>query len=372
LRNETVDAWVTRTGGMLAPVEFRLPGGRVASPLAVAPWAEEKGLSADLPPLLRALRGDFFCAPFGGNARPHRGERHPPHGEPANADWTLDRVVEAGDALTLHASLTTTTRKGRVDKRLTLRAGHSAVYCEHVLACFRGPMPVGTHPCVRLPEGEGTGRVAVGGWSWGQVFPGAFEEPAKKGYPSLKPGARFRRLDRVPLAAGGFADLTRYPARRGFEDLVMLVGDGRSRLGWSAVTFTAERFVFLQIKDPRTLRHTVLWHSNAGRHYPPWNGRHHSVLGVEEVTAYFHFGLSESARPNPISRAGNPTALILNPRVPTRVAHILAAVAVPRGFDTVAELVALPGEVELRSASGKRARAPLDLDFGTGDATTRL
>ena len=57
---------------MMAPATFNLPGGRTVQPFAVAPWAGEK-IDAGLPPLLHALRGDFFCAPFGGNGVAWRG-----------------------------------------------------------------------------------------------------------------------------------------------------------------------------------------------------------------------------------------------------------------------------------------------------------
>lgn len=362
LKNDVVKASVTQIGGHLGPVLFQLPNRRTASPLAVAPWSGEK-LTDDLPPLLQSLRGDFFCAPFGGNGVPFKGERHPPHGESANGRWVLEATTRAGDAVTLHAHLETKVRKGRIDKRLTLRTGHTAVYCEHLLQGYSGRMPIGTHPCLRFPDREGAGRISVGHWRWGQVLPGEFESPAAGGYSSLKPGARFRSLSKVPLARGGFTDVSRYPARRGFEDLVMLMGDGKAPFGWSAVTFPAERFVFLQLKNPRVLRHTVLWLSNGGRHYPPWNGRHVNVLGMEEVTANFHLGLADSVRPNALSRMGLPTSVALSRRTPLRVASILAVVAIPAKFDIVAEVRAIAGGVELVAESGERARAPLDLGF---------
>ncbi|MBP7140373.1 MAG: hypothetical protein KBA71_00575 [Opitutaceae bacterium] len=366
LRNDCVDAAMTEIGGMLAPVRFRMPGGGSVSPLAVAPWTGE-ALPDGLPPLLQNLRGDFFCAPFGGNSTPFRGEKHPPHGESANLRWTLDATTHAGDAVTLHAHMKTSIRKGRIDKRVTLRKGQTAVYCEHVLQGYSGRMAIGTHPCVQFPDREGAARISVGNWRWGQVLPVEFESPASKGYSSLRQGARFRSLAKVPLARGGFTDLSAYPARRGFEDLVMLVGDGRADFGWSAVTFPDERYVLLQLKNPRMLRHTILWLSNGGRHYAPWNGRHINVLGVEEVTSYFHLGLAESVRPNPLSKAGIPTSVTLSPKALLRVATILAVVPIPARFDSVATVCAIEGGVELLSSSGKRARAGIDLAFVTGN-----
>ena len=365
LQNQLVDAWITQTGGMLAPATFRLEDGRKVQPFAIAPWAGEK-LAPGTPPLLQALRGDFFCAPFGGNGTSWRGEKHPPHGESANAKWTLRAITRQPDSTRLHLGLDYKVRRGTIEKRITLRRGHRAIYCEHTLTGFRGAMSLGTHPCVRVPGAEGSARVSCGGWAWGQVLPVPFENPAGGGYPSLKTGARFRSLDTVPRADGGTADLSRYPAREGFEDLVMLMGKPGRSLGWSAVTFPRERWVFLQLKNPEVLRHTILWHSNGGRHYPPWSGRHRGVLGVEETTSYFHLGLAESARRNELSRAGFPTTVALSPKTPLRVAHIFAVAAIPRGFDLVADVQSDGGGIAITSASGRTVRMPLDVEFLQG------
>lgn len=362
LKRDGVDLWVTQTGGMLAPATFQLADGREAQPFAVAPWAGSK-LDPSLPALLHALRGDFFCVPFGGNATSWRGERHPPHGESANSKWSLVDATCKKDASELHLRLEPQVRRGVIDKRVILRPGHSAIYCEHVLSGFGGKMPLGTHPCVRVPGLEGTARVSVGGWEWGQVLPTPFEDPASGGYSSLKAGARFDSLSSVPLADGGLADLTRYPARAGFDDLVMLVGKPGRSLGWSAVCFPQERWVFLQLKNPSALKHTLLWHSNGGRHYEPWNGRHRNVLGIEETTSYFHYGQAESARPNPLSEAGYATTLALSPRKRLRVPHIFAVAAIPRGFDVVADVARAPGGIALRSESGRTTHLPLNTAF---------
>jgi hypothetical protein len=170
----------------------------------------------------------------------------------------------------------------------------------------------------------------------------------------------------VPGKDGRNVDLTVYPARRGFEELVMLVGDPRQEFAWSAVTFPDEGYVFISLKNPRVLRQTVFWFSNGGRYYAPWNGRHVNVLGVEEVTAFFHLGLPASAKANAIARAGSPTALTLDPGHPTRVAHILAMAAIPRGFDELARIVPGRGGVVLVARNGKRAKAAIDAGFLSG------
>ncbi len=360
-RASHVHASLTKLGGHLAPVAFRLDH-RLVSPFSVAPWAEEK-IDPGLPGLLHALRGDFFCAPFGGNGTPWRGEQHPPHGETANANWRLRTCRHAEDRVTLHASLPTKVRAGQVDKFVTLVDGHTAVYQRHVVTGRAGPMSLGHHAMLKFPDAPGSGVVSTSRFVQAQVLPDEFERPENRGYSALKANASFRALERVPLARGGTTDVSSYPARRGYDDLVMLTADPKLTLAWTAVTFAQERFVYFALRDPRVLRHTILWISNGGRHYAPWNGRHTAVMGIEDTTSFFHYGLAESAQPNALSRKGIPTTLTLRAKQPTTVNYIIGVAAIPAGFDRVKAIRANPAGVELVAASGQRVATPLDMGF---------
>ncbi len=359
--NDRVSACVTRTGGQLAPVTFKL-GKRSVQPFSIAPWAEEKStLKPPMIPMMQALRGDFFCVPFGVNPE----EKYLVHGETANRDWTLDGVTRAGDATTLAASMKMLERRGRVEKRLTLRAGHTAVYCEHVLSGFSGPMSFGTHPMVKFPDQPGAGYISTSRFKRGHVVT-SWEQPEAQGYSVLKTGASFSSLKRVPAKAGGNLDASRFPARRGHEELIELSCDDKLPFAWSAVSLPTEGYVFFTLKDPRVLRQTIFWLSNGGRYYAPWHGRHVNIVGVEDVTSYFHLGLAQSAKRNLISRAGSPTTLTLSPKKPLRVAHILALAAIPRDFDEVKSIVPHAGGVKLTARSGRSVVTPLDLSFVRG------
>src|ERR1039457_1428356 len=121
LASTVVEAFVTEMGGQLGPVTFDCKS-RKLQPYSVAPWAEEQTDPA-LPPILKVLRGDFFCLPFGGNATPFGRERHPVHGETANARWQF-RSLETSEGRTcLHLSLKTKVRPGRVDRSEERRVG---------------------------------------------------------------------------------------------------------------------------------------------------------------------------------------------------------------------------------------------------------
>ena len=359
--SDKVRAAITRQGGHLAPVEFQL-GRRTIAPFSVAPWAEDKTLGA-FPPILRSLRGDFFCAPFGNNDRPWRGEKHPPHGDSANANWKFDSLRRDARSTELRLSLATRARPGRVEKLIRLHRGETALYCRHTLSGMSGPMNIGHHATLKFPEPDGSGRLSTSAVEFAQVLPTVFEQPAHRGYSFLRPGATFSRLDRVPAADGSVADLSRYPARRGFEDLVLIVHRARQDFAWTAACFPEQGYVWFALKNPRVLRSTIFWISNGGRHYAPWHGRHVNVMGMEDVTSYFHYGLAESAAPNPVSRRGIATTLKLSPRAPLVVNYIMAVAAIPRRFDRVKNIIPGKGEVTLVSTNGLRVKTPVDPGF---------
>ena len=361
LASSDVEIFVTELGGHVAPVTFDL-GGRSFAPMAVAPWAQES-LAPALPACVRALRGDFFCMPFGGNGTPFLGERHPPHGETANGRWTFESLEQRPRRTTLHLSMETEVRQGRVDKRISLVDGHNAVYSRHSISGMSGPMSLGHHAMLKCPADPGSGLISVSPFRFGQVYPEPVEQPESGGHSCLLPGARFHSLAEVPTTFGENTDLSRYPVRRGYEDVVMLVSEPALPFAWTAVSFPSQGYVWFALKNPQVLRQTLLWFSNGGRDYAPWNGRHVDVLGVEELTSYFFTGLAESVYPNAISTAGDPTSLMLDPNRTFEVSTIMAAARIPETFGHVTEIIPTPDGVVLHSSTAESVHATVDLTF---------
>jgi hypothetical protein len=292
--------------------------------------------------------------PFGGNVQPFGEEQHPIHGETANEKWSLVH----GNATEIEMSLSTRVREANVTKQIHLVPGHLAVYSRHIVANGVGPMTIGHHAMVKFSS---EGHISTSPFGFGQVFPGQFENPREGGYSTLKPGARFTTLSEVPKIDQGTADLSRYPARDGFEDIAMIYAEKRQKLGWSAVVFPEEGYVWYSLKDSRVLSGTVFWHSNGGRHYAPWSGRHRAVLGLEEVTAAMHAGLAESVAANDASREGYATYIELETDKPLVVNTIIGVASIPNGFDVVSDLKPAPNGITMRSKSGLTATASLDL-----------
>jgi hypothetical protein len=351
--NVTFD--ITRTGGQLGPVKFRL-GRQIVEPFSTAHWCDKPAVKK-LIPLLRELRGDFFCAPFG-DGPAWRGEEHPPHGEPANGEWE----VTSSDPGCLTATLQTQVRPGKITKVIEARSSETNLYQTHVLEGFTGGMCLGHHAMLDFTR-NGPGRISTSKLRLAQVLVAPFENPAQGGYTSLKQGAWFRRLDNVPMANGEKTDLTRYPAREGFEDLVMLHHKDADDFAWAAVVFPDKKFVWFSLKNPAHLASTVLWHSNGGRHYAPWNGRHRGVLGVEDVTAYFHLGLAASLANNPWQEKGVATSLKLTRRRATRIPYIMGVAPLSHGFDSVQTIQRTASGIRLQAASGAHIDHAVDTTF---------
>jgi hypothetical protein len=354
LTNDLVKVWVTHRAGHLAPVEFRL-GNRKVSPFALAPWARHE-IEPALPELLQVLRGDFFCFPFGPQEN-----GAPPHGVSANENW---KIVAGGEDM-LHLGMDDPDAGGWIEKLVSLKEGHTVVYQEHRISGVEGAYSYGNHPILDLSElRDGMGRVSVSPFQKGMVYPGNFSNPEAREYGALKPHGIFSDLREVPLANGGTTDLTYYPARLGFDDLVMMVNEPATEeqpFAWSAVVF--DGYVWFSLKNPANFPATLFWISNGGRHAEPWGGRHLGRLGVEEVCSHFSDGVDIS-REDRLKDDGVPTTRQFHANETVSLRILQAVALVPDDFGAVRSI--RPdgsGKVVITGDSGASFATPVDWSF---------
>lgn len=352
-----VELAVTELGGQMAPVTFFRDSSKPVRPYHVSPWQDEKA-SAMPAPVLNALRGDFFCMPFGGNSDVVGGEKHPPHGEIVGDKWKHVGTSRSGDVTTLTMSIETQVRQGKVTKELSLVADQNVVYSRHIINGFAGNVPLGHHATLAMPDKEGSVRLAASAFRLGMTYPGIFSDPKQREYQSLLPGSRWTTLAKVPVAWKGEpdADLTRLPARQGYADLVQLVNEPWEKTqgpAWMTATFTESGYLWFSLKDANVLNSTVFWIENRGRHGHPWNGRN-NCLGLEDVTSFFADGLMASTQDNILNKEGIATSVKLESTTPTSVNYIQGVVKIPDGFEMVKTLEFTPGEVTFVSTTGKR------------------
>ena len=352
-----VELAVTELGGHMAPVTFFRSSAKPVRPYHVSPWQDEKP-SAMPAPVLNALRGDFFCMPFGGNSDLLAGEKHPPHGEIVGEKWKYVGTTKSADVTTLTMSIETRVRRGEVTKELSLVADQNVVYSKHIINGFTGNVPLGHHATLAMPDKEGSVRLASSAFRLGMTYPGIFSDPKQREYQSLLPGARWTTLAKVPVAWKGEpdADLTRLPARQGHADLVQVVNEPWEKTNgpaWMTATFTDAGYLWFSLKDANVLNSTVFWIENRGRHGHPWNGRN-NCLGLEDVTSFFADGLKASTSDNILNKEGVATSVKLEGTKPTILYYIQGVVKIPDGFEMVKSLEFAPGEVTFVSTTGKR------------------
>jgi hypothetical protein len=339
---------LTETGGHLSDVVFTLPDGRKVSPMHTSPW-ENEAHADDVPPILRVLRGDFFCAPFGGSDILNG----PGHGLTANGTWALDGMT----ATTLDAVLDGDVMGATVSLHLEVRPGEAMVYQRHTLSGGSGRIPLGHHAMLSAASPLHLGfspRVFAG------TPPDVIETPPA-GRSVLAYPQEIADLHSARLADGDTADLTVYPFAEVHEDLWMLSADRTQPFAWTAATCPEGGWVWFSLKAPRILPSTTVWLSNGGRTYAPWNARHRRVIGLEEVCSYFHLGHAASIADNPVSARGIPTAATLGGDLVINYAFGLAPA--PAGFGAVQQILPTSGGVRLIDAAGRETFAACDLGF---------
>jgi hypothetical protein len=335
--------------------------GRRLRPLHTAPWVEDRAITDDphLPPGLKFLSGDFFCAPFGKSDV----EEAPAHGWPANSAWQFLSENRHGDATTARFLLERTVMGARLMKEITLRDGHPFAYQRHVFEGGHGAVSVASHAMTRF---AGKGRLSFSPKTFGEL-PAVQQEPdPKRGRSVFAQSARFSDLSTLPLADGRTVDLHHYPVAQRHEDFVMLVEARGASLGWTAAIRPDGGDILLSIKNPSDFPVTFLWFSNGGRDYAPWNGRHVGVLGIEEARAYLAAGHAASIAPNQLSKSGIPTCLALKPDGSVSVRHIIGSVPLPAGWNTVGSIEPTKRTLRVTSTDGQTVEHPFDPSFLNG------
>lgn len=349
---------------MLGPVTF-FPGSSCPiQPYAIAPWAKE-ALPEDTSTMLAALRGDWFCSAFGENADAHAGRHLPPHGETANGSWRGIDCVETRAGSWLKLAVDLPLQGGQAESTTALVQDHPVVYQRHELINLTGPCNPGHHATLAFPHHAGAGNLSFSRFVHARTYIEPLERSANRGSSWLMPDVEITDLSAVTGFDGSTADLCRYPARSGFEDIAILCADPMLEFAWSSVTFAQEGYVWFALRDPKQLASTLLWFSNGGRHFPPWNGRHVDVMGIEDITAFFHVGIAASCADNALSRRGIRTCIAATDDGRVSIAYIQGVARVPAGFDRVAGIERGPhgNHVSLIAESGVSVDIPCYVDF---------
>lgn len=312
-------------GGMLGDTSFRLGDGRRVKPFYEAPWLNEPGPVE--PELLAGMRNEFPCAPFGGLYEPEGlvaewrttasseiSEGDGPlsdsdlllHGYCGANDWQL--VSRTDNSVKIAIDYPDTSPIRRITRTVSADPAAPAIDFSIIIearqTCRR---PIGVHPNISLPNFSGALEIKPAGFEFGMVHPFG-PEP---GVSRAVPGAVFGDLAAVPLTAGGTARFDRLPFAYDTEETLQLCGCEGSVELVNSETEAGYRLSW----DASVLPCLLLWISNRGRAYAPWNNRNLCV-GVEPMSGAFDLGSRASIADNPINERGVRTAVTLSPDVP--------------------------------------------------------
>ena len=338
-------------------------GGKMVNPFFIAPWWNEAPIEG-LESTMQVMRGDYFCFPFGINADPVKGVKHPLHGKTANDCWDFDESRTDGPAKTLTIRMGMDPEDGHVRKILKIVQGQPVIYINHRIEGYSGVGSVGTHPCIQCPDRQGAAFVDMTEPLAGFTPPTALDIPANRGYYLLKLDGSIPDRSKAPTVFGDTADLTRYPLAKGYEDAAFFMSDASKEFTFLSVSIPEAGYLYFQLKDPKVLKSTLYWMPNGGRHYAPLNGRVVGVIGVDEVTGYFFYGIKPSIDRNPLQEKGFSTTLDFSPQKPTDVRTIMGMAPIGKDFKGVKDIVRKgPSLVTVLGKGGERIDVPCDPGF---------
>lgn len=360
IANDNVKLYMTEFAGHMAPVTFCSNTDEPVEPFYINPWAEEPIDMSDQPGVLKSLRGDFFCLPFGGN-NSRNGENHPPHGDVQEGNWNLEKDVSENGDSTAVFSFDMKTRPGRVVKTVTLKDGENNIYINDSIEGFAGPACLGHHA---IFHGKSEKHISMGPMKAGFTNSNNSNGYGEGEYYSLESFKEFKALTKVPTIWKDepYTDCSVFPARKGFVDILQIFVDETADFAWTAVTVPEEGYMWFALKDPKVLPSTAMWMENYGRHMKPWNGRN-CCIGVEDVCSHLADGLSVSAAENELTKKGYKTAIMLDGVKPFDVKYIQGVVKIPQGFDRVALIEKTANGIILKSESGKTVSTKVNISF---------
>jgi hypothetical protein len=311
---------------MLGPAWFRLPDGREIQPFAVAPWSDDTTPEHDrLPGLLRRLRGEWPCVPFGvasSRELPAEWTGGPafdadrwPHGYGANHDWSL--VARDDSRIEIVIDYPPDHPVRRLRRTVEGVPGKPQLSCSlEIEMRAAAELCLALHPVFRLPHQPRSAELVVRGLRAGRTYPVRGDATSR-----VQPDASFERLSAVP-AEEGTRDLSLLPFAEPEEELLQVAADA----GEVTLLNHAEGYAVSLTYDATLFPTVVLWMANGGNTAYPWNGRF-QALGIEPARAAFDLGSEASLAANPWQRAGVPTAIALTPAGGLRTRYSIGAAA---------------------------------------------
>lgn len=308
------EAEVQALGGMLAPVRFDLGGGRSVSPLHVAPWEDD----VHRPGLMRALRGEWPCLPFGmvdvptglpPDFRIRDADDDWAHGYGANHMWQL--VEQSDRMLTLQIAYPSGSEIERLERKIEVEPDAPALVVSLTVHARRDVnLPFALHPTFAVP----VGGVEILACEYQAIY--SYPVPPEPGVSRILPNNTISTLKEIPTTQG-LMDVTRLPLPETTEELLQI-----AECKPPFVLRYPEQHADVSLDwNAEELPDALLWISNGGRTHEPWSGRHFAV-GVEPANSFFD--LSRVAIPPANHPLAGRTGMVFKAGVPRTITYRLS------------------------------------------------
>jgi hypothetical protein len=322
LESSMVSASILLDGGILWEPSFRLANGRWVMPLAKAPWADDTSATAKGDPAyIRRLGGAFLGLPFGGRAIDAvvgnwsiaQGEA-PLHGRCATAIWRV--IDQQADRATITLDFLDDTAVVSVEQTFVCAADAARIDVAITIYARRAEtLAVGYHPILRLPDDPRALELRTD-------FVRGHSGPRDSDVARTRHDSSFGRLDAIPAKSGDTIDMVHLPIDEPVEELLLL---GRVD-GPVVARYHDTAYDLILDWDRAILPNCLIWYHDRAEVTPPWNGRFRG-LGLEPCASAFDFSAATSNGDNPLTAAGERTAINLSPVAPTTIRLSLAVEA---------------------------------------------
>ncbi|SDF66316.1 MULTISPECIES: hypothetical protein [unclassified Duganella] len=290
-------AEVQALGGMLGPLHFRLDAERDLQVMHVAPWAGTVD-SMGLPGMLRRMRGEWPCVPFGRTDLPPdlpqgwtalAPDDRWPHGYASNHRWRCKHADQ--QSICLEIDYPEDSPVASIERHISVVQGAAALDITLTIHPRRSTqLPAGLHPTFRLPQPHGRVTLELGRHEGIYSYPSSSAGAVSR----LLPDTRSAQLNAL-AGIHGPLDLSRLPLTDDGEELLQVRAltaiDGAAPFSLHYQDYSAHVGMWW---NPQQFPDLMLWLSNRGRPEFPWQSRH-VALGAEPVNSVFD--LSRVAQP---------------------------------------------------------------------------